>query len=55
METKIEPDELKQIAFLLQRVERDPDLEFKDIEHIIIGDNAVSIYFKDQLKLKAES
>ncbi|MBA7492028.1 hypothetical protein ES702_02577 [subsurface metagenome] len=55
METKIEPDELLQIAALLNAVERDPDLDFNDIECIIIGDNAVSIYFKDNQTLKDQN
>lgn len=55
MEVTLMPDELLQIAALLTRVENDPDLEFEDIECITIEDNAVSIYFKDQKKLKAAS
>jgi len=52
MEVTLEPSELLQIGALLKAVERDPDLEFKDIECLVIEDNAVSIHFKDQKKLK---
>ena len=53
MEVILEPHELLQIAALLRAVERDPQLEFKDIDRIVIEDNSVSIYFKDKQKLKA--
>ena len=52
MEVTLTPDELIQITALLTRVENDPDLEFKDIECMVIEDNAVSIHFRDQKKLK---
>lgn len=52
MEVTLEPDEILQIAALLRAVERDPDLTFKDIDRFVIEDNAVSIYFRDNKKLK---